>query len=152
MTKPINLKNNSIRFFTLLLSASLLWSTFSCTDSTATKPEEPPKELIGEWKHHDSIWDKNTNSSTMIFYPDKPKQTIQDHWGFRLKFNADNTCESSYSAKCGNDGNIHGYNGRYTYYPNTKKVIGTIPFMNRSSEFTLISATKDSLVIVMAEK
>ncbi|MBL7999207.1 MAG: hypothetical protein JNL32_11275 [Candidatus Kapabacteria bacterium] len=142
-----NFTHIAIRFVVATITLAVIGTAFSCTDSLQSlQSDPPPAELLGTWEYKDLIWYEDATSDTMIFIPHVPR--LHD-WGMRIKFNADNTCRSSYSAWCGNDDNIHSYSGRYIYNSGSRKVTGDIRFMKQNNEFTIATVTKDSLIIVM---
>lgn len=131
------------------LLASIVLVTLSLSLPSCNSTNEPtetpmaPTELLGSWYHTDTSW-PNTDT---LFFQRKDSMNIYD-WGQRIEVKKDGNFIDEYTARCGNDENIHYTEGKWSYDENTKIFGASIQICLREKRYKIVSLSSSNLILV----
>ena len=121
----------TIRILTFSLIFVMTIKNVQAQDSTQTK-------IIGTWFLF------HTSSDTLTFSRINP---APHNWGQRIEFYKNGNYADAYSAKCGNDSNIHSDKGSWTYNNSTQILETTIPIALMSKKYKVLILATGKLIL-----
>lgn len=106
---------------------------------------QPRFKIIGGWK---PIYKRNESTDTLAFSRRSPIESFPEYYGQRFTISRNGDFVDSYSAPCGNDGNIHYTVGKWKYNSETQVLETTIPIDKKGKRFKVILVTGDTLKLI----